>query len=82
MAGLSSSGASSRPPIRSCSGQWRTRLIRARVRPIGVRRTDQRIGIDAFGEQINAVLSAGSDTHTPVAPVPGRIREILTTEQY
>src|SRR5580700_8741475 len=44
-------------------------LIRARVRLIGVRRTDQRIGLDAFGEQINAVLSAGSDTRTPVARV-------------
>jgi hypothetical protein len=28
-----------------------------------------RIEAHAFGEQFNAVLSAGSDTRTPVAPV-------------
>ena len=59
MAGLTSSGASSRPasidPARA-SGAHDT-LIR-----LGS-------GSSAFGEQINAVLSAGFDTRTPVAPV-------------
>jgi hypothetical protein len=73
MTGLSSfwSIISPQRAHRSCWSQWRTLHTPpgSRVRPMGGRRTDQRIGLDALGEQINAVLSAGSDTRTPVAPV-------------
>src|SRR4029077_19241910 len=71
MAGLTSSGASSRPaPIDPArAGGAHDTLIRARVRPSAFGEQINRSGLDAFGEQINAGLSAGLDTRTPVAPV-------------